>query len=81
MTYILVDARPKTAADANRTLRFFYWAFLKGDDIVRGTGFAPLPPLIQARVVRQLAEVEPKDGKLIDLLGVYNPALIFLAAR
>ena len=81
MTYILVDARPKTAADASRTLRFFYWAFLKGDEIVRGTGFAPLPPLIQARVVRQLSEVEPKDGKLIDLLGSRNSAFIFLAAR
>ncbi len=81
MTYILIDARPKTAAEANRTLRFFYWAFLKGDDIVRGTGFAPLPPMIQARVIRQLGEVEAKDGKLIDLLGKRNSALIFLAAR
>jgi phosphate transport system substrate-binding protein len=69
VTYILLDANPKVAAPASRTLKFFYWAFLKGDDIVRGTGFAPLPIEVQARVVRLLGEVKSKDGLPIDYIS------------
>lgn len=68
-TYILIDASPKAASDASRTLRFFYWAFLKGDDIVRGTGFVPLPPELQARVVRLLGEVKSQDRLPIDYVS------------
>lgn len=68
-TYILVDASPKAAADASRTLKFFYWAFLKGDDIVRGTGFAPLPAEVQARVVRLLGDVKSQDRLPIDYIS------------
>ena len=65
-TYILIVASPKAASDASRILKFFYWAFLKGDDIVRGTGFAPLPPEVQARVVRLLGDVKSQDRLPID---------------
>jgi phosphate transport system substrate-binding protein len=68
-TYILVDANPLVAAEASRTLKFFYWAFLKGDDIVRGTGFAPLPVEVQARVVRLLGEVRSQDKLPIDYMS------------
>lgn len=68
-TYILVDASPKAAVDASRTLKFFYWAFLKGDDIVRGTGFAPLPAEVQARVVRLLGDVKSQDRLPIDYIS------------
>jgi phosphate transport system substrate-binding protein len=68
-TYILVDANPLVAAEASRTLKFFYWAFLKGDEIVRGTGFAPLPVEVQARVVRLLAEVKSQDKLPIDYMS------------
>jgi phosphate transport system substrate-binding protein len=69
VTYILIDASPRAAADASRTLKFFYWAFLKGDDIVRGTGFAPLPAEVQARVVRLLGDVKSQDRLPIDYIS------------
>ena len=69
VTYILIDASPKAASDASRTLKFFYWAFLKGDDIVRGTGFAPLPADVQARVVRLLGDVKSQDRLPIDYIS------------
>jgi phosphate transport system substrate-binding protein len=72
VTYILIDAHPKSASEASRTLQFFYWAMLKGDDIVRGTGFAPLPAEVQARVIRQLAEVSPQDGMPVQLIIMMN---------
>jgi phosphate transport system substrate-binding protein len=68
-TYILIDANPLLAAEASRTLKFFYWAFLKGDDIVRGTGFAPLPAEVQARVVRLLGDVKSQDRLPIDYIS------------
>lgn len=64
-TYILVDAQPSTAAKINPTLQFLYWAFLKGDDLLKGTGFVPLPTAIQARGLRYLYEVKPGDGEPI----------------
>jgi len=79
-TYILVDANPKAAADASRTLKFFYWAFLKGDDIVRGTGFAPLPAEVQARVVRLLGNVKSQDRLPIDYISGAQQQII-LATR
>ncbi len=66
-TFVLVDAKPKTPAAA-RALQFFYWAMLKGDDAIVGTGFAPLPAATQTRVVQQLAAVTALDGKPIKLL-------------
>ena len=80
MTYILIDAKPKLASEASRTLKFFYWAFLKGDDIVRGTGFAPLPTEVQSRVVRLLGEVSAQDRLPIDYIGG-NPSYTILAMR
>lgn len=63
LTYILLDSAPESAARASASAKFFYWAFLKGDAIIKGTGFAPLPTEVQALVVRKLAEIKPLDGK------------------
>ena len=68
MTFILVESQPKTAQQASRTLQFFYWAMLRGDDAVRGTGFAPLPSEVQARVIKKLAEVTAQDGKPVQIM-------------
>lgn len=67
LTYILLDAFPKSSARASAAAKFFYWAFLKGDPLIRGTGFAALPAEVQALAVRKLAEIKPQDGKSIIL--------------
>ncbi len=78
-TYILVDAKPKTPANA-KALQFFYWAMQKGDAVIAGTGFAPLPVATQTRVVQQLAAVVAQDGKPIKLLLNQPSANMELAA-
>jgi len=67
LTYILLDGSPKSSERASATAKFFYWAFLKGDTLIRGTGFAALPTEVQVLVVRKLAEIKPLDGKSINL--------------
>jgi phosphate transport system substrate-binding protein len=69
-TYVLVESAPKTDGKAQAVLKFFYWAFLKGDEIISGTGFAALPVDVQARVVRRLAEVRTENGDPINLLSL-----------
>ena len=62
-TFVLVDRAPKTAASVSQTLSFFYWAFMKGDNIITGTGFAPLPTAMQARIMgRFKEEIKAQDG-------------------
>lgn len=67
LTYVLLDGAPKSSARASASAKFFYWAFLKGDALIRGTGFAALPTEVQAMVVRKLADIKPTDGKSINL--------------
>lgn len=62
-TYILVDAQPKTAAQASESLQFLYWAFLRGDALLRSSGFTPLPTAIQARLIPRFAKIRPQDGR------------------
>ncbi len=62
-TFVLVDRAPKTAASVSQTLGFFYWAFMRGDDIITNTGFVPLPTAMQARSMgRFKEEIKPQDG-------------------
>lgn len=65
-TFALVDANPKSAAAAAPALRFLYWCFLHGDDLTRGTGFAPLPTIVQSRLAARFASVKPQDGQPLD---------------
>jgi hypothetical protein len=83
LTYILLDNAPKSNARATASAKFFYWAFLKGDTMIKGTGFAALPTEIQARVIRKLSEIKPQDGRPLNftrhpqegLFSAYGPAL------
>ena len=63
-SFVLVDAEPATAARVQPALRFLYWCFMHGDDLTRGTGFAPLPISVQSRLAARFAQVRPKDGEL-----------------
>lgn len=63
-TFVLIDAEPAQASTVDPTLRFFYWAFLNGDRLLAGTGFAPLPTPVQARLATRFAQVRPQTGQL-----------------
>jgi phosphate transport system substrate-binding protein len=62
-SFVLVDAEPPTAAQAQGALRFLYWSFLNGDSLTRGSGFAPLPVSVQSRLAVRFTQVRPRDGQ------------------
>jgi hypothetical protein len=40
---------------------------LSGDLLLKNSGFAPLPSMVQARFAARLASLQPKDGSFICL--------------
>jgi phosphate transport system substrate-binding protein len=63
-SFVLVDAEPATGAKSQGALKFLYWCFMHGDDLTRGSGFAPLPVSVQSRLAVRFTQVRPKDGQL-----------------
>lgn len=61
-SFVLFDAEPAKASDVNPALHFFYWAFQRGDRQFEGTGFAPLPTMVKAKLAARFMAVHPKDG-------------------
>ncbi len=55
-----IAGKPENTISA---LKFFTWAFLKGDEIVNGTNFVRLPDRIQARIYGDLTKIMDKNGK------------------
>lgn len=60
-TFALVDASPTSARQAEGALRFLYWCYMHGDDLTKGTGFAPLPVTVQSRLAARFASVKAQD--------------------
>ena len=57
---------PQVASNPEQTiaaLKFFTWAFIKGDDIVSDTNFVRLPDRVQARIYKELTRITDKNGK------------------
>lgn len=67
-SFVLVDAEPQQAGAASPALRFLYWCFSHGDKLTQGTGFAPLPNILQARVAARFASIRAKDGAALNYL-------------
>lgn len=61
-SYVLLDAKPKDKAVSNWTAHYVYWCFMHGDELTRGTGFAPLPAKVQAKLVARLLQIHGPDG-------------------
>ncbi|MFZ2987749.1 phosphate ABC transporter substrate-binding protein PstS [Ideonella sp.] len=62
-SYLLIDAAPAQADDVQAAMRFVYWCFMHGDTLTQGTGFAPMPLSVQARMSGRLRAVKPRDGR------------------
>jgi len=69
VTYVLIDRNPRNIERARSTLRFFYWAFLQGDQMAAETGFVPLSSTSQARIVGRFRDVIAPDRKPVDFLN------------
>jgi phosphate transport system substrate-binding protein len=66
-SFVLLDAAPTDATKAQAISQFVYWAFMHGDELTKGTGFAPLPERVQARLAGRLMQIRLPDGKVPDL--------------
>lgn len=63
-SFVLLDAQPKNMAQADWTSRFVYWCFMHGDELTHGTGFAPLPATVQARLAGRLMKIRGPAGEM-----------------
>lgn len=52
-SFILVPRKPARPEQVAEALRFFAWAYAKGDDMARALDFVPVPPRIETLLVRQ----------------------------
>jgi phosphate transport system substrate-binding protein len=64
-SFMLLDAAPRSVAQAEVVSRFVYWAFMHGDELTRGTGFAPLPERVQARLAGRLTQIRGPGGEML----------------
>jgi phosphate transport system substrate-binding protein len=60
---VLIEAEPASAEQSAEVLKFFYWAFMRGDKLINGSGFAPLPTALQSRLAARFVQVRAKDGR------------------
>jgi phosphate transport system substrate-binding protein len=44
-------------------MRLPYRCFMQGDELTRGTGFAPLPVMLRAQMASRFAQGKAEDGK------------------
>ena len=78
-TYVLIERNPKNPDRVRSVLRFFYWAFLRGDAMASESGYVPLPAAIQARVVGMFREVQDQQGNTLDFMGAQTHGSAVLA--
>ena len=67
-SFILVDATPASGESASATLRFVYWCLMHGDELTHGTGFAPIPIALQARLSARFQQVRAQDQKPLNFM-------------
>lgn len=62
-TFVIVPQMTGNAEATTAVLKFFTWAFMRGDGIVGDADFVRLPDRVQARIYNELTKVTDKEGK------------------
>jgi phosphate transport system substrate-binding protein len=63
-TFILIHKQPKEPAAANEALKFFAWAYAKGDKMAEELDYVPLPKNVTAEIEKVWAsEIKDASGK------------------
>lgn len=65
-TFILVPQNAKNPASTIAMLKFFSWAFIKGDHLADSADFVALPDAVQARVFKEMMKVRDDKGKPLE---------------
>jgi phosphate transport system substrate-binding protein len=70
-TFILIHKQPQDPAAAREALKFFDWAFAKGDKMAEELDYVPMPDKVVAAIKKVWsAQMKDKDGK--PLLALSN---------
>ena len=62
-TFILIHKQPKDPAAAGEALKFFAWAYDKGDRMAEELDYIPMPDKVVADVKKSWAEIKDASGK------------------
>jgi phosphate transport system substrate-binding protein len=62
-TFILMYQQPQDPANSAAALKFFDWAYTKGDKAAQELDYVPLPDSVTAQIERTWAEIKGSDGK------------------
>lgn len=65
-TFVLVPQNAKNPANTIAMLKFFSWAFIKGDHLADSADFVALPDAVQARVFKEMMKVRDDKGKPLE---------------
>jgi phosphate transport system substrate-binding protein len=61
-TFVLVHKNPPDLAATSAALKFFQWAFDKGDDMAKGLDYVPLPDDVVQKVQQSWSQVQGWGG-------------------
>jgi len=62
-TFILIPETPPDPAEAAEALKFFRWAYKKGDKMAESLDYVPLPQPVVALIEKSWANIKGADGK------------------
>jgi phosphate transport system substrate-binding protein len=63
-TFILIPKKPDDAAAVSEALKFFAWAYAKGDKMAEELDYVPMPKKIVAEIEKVWAnEIKDSSGK------------------
>ena len=62
-TFVVIPLTTKNPETTAATLRFFTWAFMKGDQLVGDVDFVRLPDMVQARIYGDMTRVSDVNGE------------------
>jgi phosphate transport system substrate-binding protein len=65
-TFILIHKQPPDSAAAREALKFFDWAYAKGDKMAQDLDYVPMPDKVVGAIKKSwTAQIKDKDGKPI----------------
>jgi phosphate transport system substrate-binding protein len=63
-TFILIHKQPQDPAAATEALKFFHWAYAKGDQMAQALDYVPMPDKVVAAIQKVWAnEIKDASGK------------------
>jgi phosphate transport system substrate-binding protein len=62
-TFILIHKQPRDPVAAREALKFFAWAYDKGDALAEGLDYVPMPDAVVASVKKTWTEIKDVNGQ------------------